>query len=325
MSMRVAIVGAGVAGLSCGQALLSAGAEVHWFDKSRATAGRASAKRAFGSHVDLGAQYFTVRQLAFRQQVELWEQQQLVAPWSAKLYSFSEGHLQQSADDIKRYVGLPAMHSPWRAGISEQAFTLNCRIQSISYQQGWQLQAEDGRCFADFDALVLALPPAQASALLTQDEALRQQVPISMLQPCQAIALALSEPIAHPATAVFVKDRPVSWVACDSDKPGRQSNSQHWVLHFTPEFSQQHLAATADELSLLAQAELSLLFQQDVQLAQSVHQRWLYAIVDAGQPAPGVLISRRFPCVVTGDWCLGGRVENAWLAGQQAAKAVLHV
>lgn len=325
MSMRVAIVGAGVAGLSCGQALLSAGAEVHWFDKGRATAGRASAKRAFGGHVDLGAQYFTARHVAFREQVERWQQQQLVAPWPAKLYSFAEGHLQPSADDIKRYVGLPAMHSPWRSGLPEQAITLSCRIQAMSYQQGWQLQAEDGRSFSGFDALVLALPPAQASELLTQDEDLRQQVPVSMLQPCHAIALALSEPIAHPATAVFVKDRPVSWVACNSDKPGRQSDSQHWVLHFNPEFSQQQLAARADELSLLAQAELSLLFQQDVLVTQSLHQRWLYAIVDAEQGAPGVLISRRFPCVVAGDWCLGGRVENAWLAGQQAAKAVFHV
>ncbi|MEE1999868.1 NAD(P)-binding protein [Alkalimonas sp. MEB108] len=323
--MRVAIVGAGVAGLSCGQALLAAGAEVHWFDKSRATAGRASAKRVFGSHVDLGAQYFTVRQLAFRQQVDLWEQQQLVAPWPAQLYCFANGHLQQSNDDIKRYVGLPAMHSPWRVGLSELAFTLNCRIQVIEYQQGWQLQAEDGRSFSGFDALVLALPPAQAAELLAQDDDLRQQVPTSLLQPCQAIALELSEPITHPATAVFVKNRPVSWLANNSDKPGRKAERQHWVLHFTPEFSQQHLTATADELSLLAQAELSLLFQQDVQVEQSVHQRWLYAIVDAEQPAPGVLISRRFPCVLTGDWCLGGRVENAWLAGQQAAKAVLHV
>lgn len=323
--MRVAIVGAGVAGLSCGQALLAAGAEVHWFDKSRAAAGRASAKRAFGGHVDLGAQYFTVRQLAFRQQVELWEQQQLVASWHAQLYCFADGYLQQSSDDIKRYVGLPAMHSPWRNGISEQSFTLNCRIQNISYQQGWQLQAEDGRSFTGFDALVLALPPAQAAALLSEDSDLCQQVPTGLLQPCQAIALELSEPISHPATAVFVKDRPVSWLACNSDKPGRQAEHQHWVLHFTPEFSQQHLSATAEQLSLLAQAELSLLFQQDVKVRQSLHQRWLYAIVDAEQPAPGVLISRRFPCVVTGDWCLGGRIENAWLAGQQAAKAVLHV
>ncbi|MEN3157019.1 FAD-dependent oxidoreductase [Alkalimonas sp. NCh-2] len=323
--MRVAIVGAGVAGLSCGQALLAAGAEVHWFDKSRAAAGRTSAKRAFDGHVDLGAQYFTARQPEFRQQVELWQQLGLVARWRANLYRYQQGQLLASPDDQVRYVGVPAMHSPWRHGLDSNNFTLNSRITGLEYQQGWQLHDEQGQSFQGFDALVLAVPPVQAIQLLAHDDELRQQVPDSMLQPCQAIAVKLAEPVRHEATAVFVKGRPLGWVARDDSKPGRQTAFQQWVLHCTPEFSQQQLTSPSHELVALAIAELELLFQQEIKLLDSVHHRWLYAIVDAGQAAPGVLISRRLPLVLAGDWCLGGRVENAWLAGRQAAKAVLHV
>lgn len=323
--MRVAIVGAGVAGLACGEALLAQGIEVQWFDKSRASAGRASAKRAFGGHIDLGAQYFTARHPAFRQQVDDWQQQGLVEHWDPQLYCFVDGQLQASPDDTRRYVGTPAMHSPWRSHTLADKLLLSCRIEQLQYRHGWQLQSDDGRQFSGFDALVLALPPAQAAALLSLDPVLQQQIPDDILLPCQAVALQLNQPMAHPAEGIFVKEGPLSWVARQDSKPGRTSPKQQWVLHFTPEFSQQQRDASSQFLIDCAADALSTLFQQPVQLGASVHHRWLYAIVDASKPAPGILTSARFPAVVAGDWSLGGRVENAWLAGQQAAKAVLHV
>lgn len=320
--MRVAIVGAGIAGLSCGEALLAAGVDVHWFEKSRATAGRASAKRAWSGHVDMGAQYFTARQLSFQEQVADWQQQGLVAVWDAVVYRYENGLLHTSADDSVRYVGTEAMHSPWRAGLEHHRFSMNCRICEVSYQDGWQLLDEAGNRYDDFDALILAVPPAQAESLLAHDDELCKQLPTSMLQPCQSIALQLANAIDHDATAVFVKGGPVSWLARQDTKPGRGNAKQQWVVHFTPAYSQRHVNATLAELSTTAIHELQVLFNQSIIVDDSVHHRWLYAIVDSTQPAPGVLISKRYPCVVTGDWCLGGRVENAWLAGRQAAKAV---
>ncbi|MFY9458131.1 MAG: FAD-dependent oxidoreductase, partial [Aquabacterium commune] len=55
----VAVVGAGLAGLSCAQALRSAGLQVTVLDKSRGVAGRMSTRRGEGWQADHGAQYFT--------------------------------------------------------------------------------------------------------------------------------------------------------------------------------------------------------------------------------------------------------------------------
>ena len=59
----IAVIGAGLAGLSCAQALLQAGHTVHVFDKSRGPSGRMSTRRAEDDNgpwqCDHGAQYFT--------------------------------------------------------------------------------------------------------------------------------------------------------------------------------------------------------------------------------------------------------------------------
>ena len=75
MSQPVAVIGAGLAGLSCAQALLQAGHTVHVFDKSRGPSGRMSTRRAEDQsgpwQCDHGAQYFTARDAAFRSEVAL--------------------------------------------------------------------------------------------------------------------------------------------------------------------------------------------------------------------------------------------------------------
>ena len=74
----VAVIGAGLSGLSCAHALLQAGHTVHLFDKSRGPSGRMSTRRAEDAHgpwqCDHGAQYFTARDAAFRAEVARWQQ-----------------------------------------------------------------------------------------------------------------------------------------------------------------------------------------------------------------------------------------------------------
>jgi renalase len=61
MTVPIAIIGTGIAGLSAAQALTETGHTVHLFDKSRGSGGRMSSKRSDAGSLDLGAQYFTAR------------------------------------------------------------------------------------------------------------------------------------------------------------------------------------------------------------------------------------------------------------------------
>src|SRR3546814_7137273 len=85
--MRVAIIGAGIAGLACARRLRDAGLDATLFDKSRGIGGRLATRRAdfAGSEVafDHGATHFTARCEGFTRLVAAWERTGLAARWPA--------------------------------------------------------------------------------------------------------------------------------------------------------------------------------------------------------------------------------------------------
>ncbi|MGH8406257.1 MAG: FAD-dependent oxidoreductase, partial [Pseudomonas sp.] len=50
--------------------------------------------------------------------------------------------------------------------------------------------------------------------------------------------------------------------------------------------------------------------------------RWLYARPSTSHEF-GVLADADLGLYVCGDWCLSGRVEGAWLSGQEAARRLI--
>ncbi len=88
MTVPIAIIGTGIAGLSAAQALTSAGHQVHLFDKSRGSGGRMSSKRSDAGSLDMGAQYFTARDRRFATAVKQWQTQGHVAEWTPRSTTF---------------------------------------------------------------------------------------------------------------------------------------------------------------------------------------------------------------------------------------------
>ena len=81
--MKVACIGAGVAGLSAAIGLAEGGSEVTLFDKGRGAGGRLSTRRtatALGEvRFDHGAQFFTARSQSFASAVQRLEADGAVA------------------------------------------------------------------------------------------------------------------------------------------------------------------------------------------------------------------------------------------------------
>jgi hypothetical protein len=130
--MRVGIVGAGMAGLACAEGLVRQGHEVLLLDKGRGPGGRMSTRRLQTdsglAHFDQGAQYFSVRDDGFRERVNAWIAEGVVARW-----------LPAGSD---AYVGVPAMNEPIRqmaAGQSVHWSTLVTKVEKIN--PGWRLLA----------------------------------------------------------------------------------------------------------------------------------------------------------------------------------------
>ena len=117
---RVAVIGAGLAGLHAARRLHDAGAEVRVFDKARGSGGRMSTRRTDFGAFDHGAQYFTARDPRFRAQVEKWVASGAAAPWPGKVVRLAEG-------SPVREPSAPLGHSPMSPPVGVRPSPLTAR------------------------------------------------------------------------------------------------------------------------------------------------------------------------------------------------------
>ncbi len=308
--MDVAIIGAGMAGLSCGQRLSAVGNNVSLFDKGRGPGGRMSSRRAQVDgdtlHFDHGAQYFTARDERFLRQVEEWESDGIVAPWPEA----KEG----------AWVGTPAMNAPIKAMAEAADVQFGKRIEGIrAVGTGWRLQGE-GAPAQLFDAVISAVPAEQVSALLAPHApAITKLAVATVSQPCWTLMMAFET---RPDLPDTIRDAgAIGWAARNSSKPDR-ADAECWVVHGSPEWSREHLeedkgAVQAKLLGHLRDCAGGTL----PAIRHASTHRWRYAM--CGDAGKGAMWDAESGIGACGDWLHGPRVENAYLSGWELAQKVM--
>lgn len=309
--MRIAIVGAGMAGLSCADGLREIGHRVTLFDKGRGPGGRMSTRRvetplgpvAF----DHGAQYFTVRDPGFCLQVQTWEAQGHAARWP------------MAAPDA--WVGTPSMNAVIKAMASDHDVRWNTRIERIERQaQGWSLHAIDA-AFTAFEAVMLAIPAEQALPFLSlHDFAMAREAMLARSQPCWTAMFAFDAPLGGDRD--MIRDVGIlGWAARNGAKPGR-TGPEGWVVQARPEWSQAHVEDDAASVAAHLLAELAHVLGIGIPTpVTAMAHRWRYAM-SAGLGI-GAMWNGQIGLGLCADWLLGPRVECAWLSGRQLARALL--
>ena len=165
--MRVAIVGAGLAGLMAGGPLAEAGHEVVLLDKGRGPGGRLATRRVGAATLDHGAQFFTVRSEAFAARVHRWEADGLVRVW-CRGFEVEDGH--------PRYAvrgGMNALAKHLATGLDVRCSTLAFALRPGHDRPGrpgsdrrpWSVGLDDGTG-VDADAVILTCPLPQSFSLM---------------------------------------------------------------------------------------------------------------------------------------------------------------
>jgi renalase len=352
---RVAVVGAGIAGLACARALMQAGYQVIVYEKSRGAAGRMSTRRSEDDghawQCDHGAQYFTARDADFRAEVSRWQHAGAAAVWKPRLAvlggsggraagtASAGGTASGESVATERFVGTPGMTAPARLLTDELDVRPTTTIQRLvrvvaapDFPHQWRLcSAEYGELTDVFDAVMLAVPAPQALALLDAAATLsfgtggvnvsvgadlRAAATAVVMRPCWALMARFEQSVALPFDAAFVNQGPLRWLARDSSKPGRVG-PETWSLHATAEWSQAHVQSTPDDAMDTLLAAFGAL-GGSVPFACTAH-RWLYAD-SARALQQGCVYSAEDRLGLCGDWLAGGRVEGAWLSGRALAR-----
>lgn len=324
MTVPIAIIGTGIAGLSAASALLEAGHAVHLFDKARGVGGRMSSKRSEVGSIDLGAQYFTARDRRFVAQVQQWQTQGCVEQWSPLLYNANDGQLSPSPDEQVRWVGTPRMSAIPKAMAEGLTCVLACRVTEVfKGKEFWHLLDADGASHGPFSQVVIAVPAPQATPLLASAPKLAAVVAGVQMEPTWAVALSFDTPLATPMQGCFVQNSALDWLARSDSKPGRDASVDTWVLHATSAWSKQHIDLSKEAVIEHLHGAFAELVNCPVPAPSlSLAHRWLYAR-PAGAHEWGALADADLGLYVCGDWCLSGRVEGAWLSGQDAARRLI--
>jgi renalase len=324
MNAPIAIIGTGLAGLSAAQALHAAGLEIELFDKSRGSGGRMASKRSDAGSLDLGAQYFTARDRRFVEVVQQWQARGWVAQWAPDLYNAQDGQLSASPDEQLRWVGAPRMSAITRALLGALPVHFSCRIAEVFRgDRHWSLLDTEGNSHGPFSHVIIATPAPQASALLAAAPKLAGAAASVVMEPTWAVALGFDTALETRVEGCFVQDSSLDWIARNRSKPGRDNHLDTWVLHATSAWSRQHLDQPKEAvIEHLHGAFAELIGCAVPPPSFTLAHRWLYA-----RPAQahqwGALADADLGLYACGDWCLSGRVEGAWLSGQDAARRLL--
>lgn len=316
---RVAIVGAGMAGAACARALADRGHAVTVIDKGRSVGGRLAQRRVGEAVFDHGGQYLTVHDPELQAAADGWRKAGALAAWPGVA----------GGDGTQAEVGVPAMNAPVKLLLAGLDVATSRRVTGLRRDPGagtWTLRDEAGVEAGPFDVVLLAIPAPQAADLLGSDPAgasFRDRIAGVVIEPCWSALLALASPFRTEVAGERVKgDAVLSWIARNPSRPGRSDAVEAWTLHATPEWSREHLERRPDEVAPLLAAAFARL--SGTALPATTHlsaHRWRYSLASTplGEPC---LHDPDLGLGLCGDWCIGLRVENAFLSGRVLADRV---
>tara|TARA_R110002020_G_scaffold13368_12_gene48303 strand:+ start:1381 stop:2463 length:1083 start_codon:yes stop_codon:yes gene_type:complete len=345
-SQSVAIIGAGIAGLACGEILASSGTSVTLFDKARGPGGRMSSKRRPSATLDLGAQAFSVRNADFQRVVDEWLTAGCIAAWPTLTYQASSRGWLAHNDGQQRYTGAPRMSALTRHLADSLTAQPNAELHTGTpiamldrAPNGWLLVDAAGSRHGPYDQVVISTPPPQAHALIDRwDDALAAACLTRTQRACWAGWATFDGPlpavpgvapdwqmarITHPSQGSVVNSV-LNIVSRNQTKPGRDTQPESVSLLAQLEWSEAHLEQPAEWVAEQLLAALKSVFPSEVtfpRLIETGAHRWRYA-----QPSTSCVHDFLYSAnglALCGDSFRHGRVEDAWLSGHRLGEALI--
>lgn len=328
--LPTAIIGAGLAGLATALSLSARGVCVALFDAGAQPGGRLSTYRAGRWRFDHGGQFLTLRDAGFHAVMQGLLADGYAAPWPGRVVRLSaDGRMEPHV--VERFVGLPGMDGIISGLIARLPEATRPRfataVTAITGTPGhWHLMLADGTRAGPFVRVIAAVPaPLAADLLAPVAPSLSARAAQAVMAPCRALMLGFDAAALPPWDAAFLagaggEDRPLSWIAHDGGKPGRDATAT-LIAHAAPTWSQRH----RDDTDAAVIAALLPAFRAATGITTEpvllAHHHWPHALPTAPL-AEGCLWDGALGLGACGDWCLDARAEAAFVSGSRLATAM---
>lgn len=347
----IAIIGAGLAGLSCGRQLRAAGYQVCVLDKSRGLGGRMATRRITGPlRIDHGLRYWpnAAEDEAIAPLTQELIEAGVIKPWQVSAYELQNQDALVSIDIAPVYVasdGMSAIAKYLAQGFIPDETLLNgYRAVKLSpYGQaddrGWRIECEDHKIVMARKC-VLAIPAAQAADLVESDRSTAERVSEQAIadlkaveyDPCLTVLAGYgshSDMGKLNPDGWMVTDRvgtSTDWIGLDSSKRTSPEAETTLVIHSKSGFAQKYIDSgdLQPAASVLLRANARKYGDWIAQPSWFQIHRWRYAFVSKPYGQSMLELDPALICV--GDWCVEQAVANpvtaAYLSGQAMAAAL---
>lgn len=315
MSVRVAVVGAGLAGLSCARELRDAGHKPVLFDKARGPGGRACTRRLAGLTYDHGLPALDATEQDIPDALRPF-----LEPWSPRR-ARPTPHGLRALMGPSLWVPSPKMSTLGRELVGDLELYLGIRVANLVRRSGrWWVLDEARASHGAFDHVVLACPAPQAAALLPPESPLHASLSEVRYLPVW-VAMAIVEEGKDIGFDYIEGGGPECVRAIQETAKPRREGRERWVLHASAKWSSDHLE---DEAEAVGQCMLEAFSRvvPSVRLRLRSTHRWLYAHT---VPMSGrvCLVDSTQRIGVCGDAYREPGVLGAWACGHETAEAIL--
>ena len=313
---RIAVIGAGMAGLICAERLKAAGHRPVVFEKSRGTGGRLATRRGPHGGFDHGAQFVTARGEGFTARLAALTEAGAAAPWRPRG--------QDKAERDNWRTGRPGMSGLIKPIAAALDVRTGLRLAGARRDpsQGWELDFETGESEGGYDALLITAPAPQSAELARAAGAADLAPDGVVLAPCWAGMLVFDAPFHSGLDVLAADDDGLAFAAREASRPGRDAATERWVAHADPAWSREHLETAPEDVApALFDLFRARFADSPAPAAMSAH-RWRYAKVETALGEACIWDETR-RIGFAGDWCLGPRVEAAFDSGAALAERVV--
>ncbi|MFA9420293.1 MAG: NAD(P)/FAD-dependent oxidoreductase [Gammaproteobacteria bacterium] len=320
----IAIIGAGIAGLTCGTALRGLVPQVKIFEKNIFPGGRINRLRVGEHEFNHGAQFFTVNNPLFWNIVSAWQTDGIVRPWDGWIVELQEGQISNSDMATQRFVGQPGMQVIAENLAQNCDLVVSTSVSELEKQKsgGWRLFNDRGDYLGAYDIVIIATAAHQVSSLTGNVPSIRKLADGVDMTVCWTGMFAFEQKLDLPYDAAYVLDSPLSWIS-HSQVSYQVTEADCWVLHASPEWSQQYVASFRGRVmhALLDAFWQATDLDPVKPISSSVHC-WKHA-VPINPISEDSLFDENQAIGACGDWCTAPRIEGAVLSGFSMADRVM--
>ena len=319
---KAAIVGAGLAGLSCARTLRRAGFFVEVFEQDRIIGGRIATTRIAGDTFDHGAQYLTARSKAFRDYLREVSGLGYAGRWAPRA---TPNGVAGGGQMHPWVVGTPGMSSIVRPLAESVRVSTGKRVHTLERRdKGWHVWFEDETSIGPFQAVAVAVPAAEACLLLGRIEELVAPLSRVRMVPCWALMVRIEDKILPDQDVFSDMSEVIRWVARNNTKPGRNPSGENIVIHASPSWSREAQEADPETVAEELWSEVShVLSLPPVRPSRMTAHLWHQGLVDQTL-GETFLYSSEHKAGIAGDWCLGRLAEHAFESGDALGHAIVN-